>query len=183
MSRGQTAERHLLAHVPPRDRARLVVHPALGGHPGMAALVCRLAAHAAARYRCDREATAVLLAGHGNARHPAAGAAIRHLARRVGERTTAAAEVHSAFLEQVPLLEHWPDLTRRANVIIVPCFLAPGRHVHEDLPARLRLGAAADGGAARRVVTTAPLAAATGDLAAMVRDLAAAGTAPLEAAG
>lgn len=183
MSHGQTAERHLLAHIQPRDRARLVVHPALGGHPGMAALVCRLAAHAAARHRCDRSATALLLAGHGNARHPAAGAAVRRLARRVRARTAAAAEVHCAFLEQAPLLEDWPALTGRSNVIVVPCFLAPGRHVREDLPARLRLGAAADGGPARRVFTTGPLAKAADDLAAMVRDLAAVGTPPLEAVG
>ncbi len=171
MADGQMASA-VRSRLPAHGSGRLVHHPTVGSHPDMAAVVDGLIRRALAENALRGDETAVVLAGHGNARHPAAGGAIHDLADRLRTRA-AAAEIHGVFLEQAPMVEAWPTLTRLPSVLVVPCFLSAGAHAREDLPRRLRTVAPGDGttGADARLHLAPPLAMATGGLAAIVRDL------------
>ena len=169
MSQGQMAEA-LRARLPARHRTRLVLHPALGGHPVMPSVLGGLIERSCCEHGLSPGDTAVVLAGHGNARHPAAGGVIRDLAQRLRARS-GFAEVHGVFLEQPPMVEDWPRLSRRSSVLVVPCFLSAGRHAREDVPRRLREAEGGGAGAHRRLCLAPPLATATDGLTAIVRDL------------
>ncbi len=154
----------------PTERARLRIHPPIGAHPGLASLVCANVRRIARDRQFAPYDTAVILAGHGSARNPAAAFAVGRLAWLMRARGCGAAEIHSAFLSQSPLLENWRALTRRRNVIVVPCFLTMGTHARIDLPARLQAGAETDDAAETRRLWVAPhLAADWRGLAALIR--------------
>ena len=155
------------------ERARLRLHPPVGSHPGLAAVVCDSINRIAEENRTLPRRTAAILVGHGNERNPASASAVYHLASIVRACGCPAAEVHCAFLSQPPLVERWRELTDRPDVIIVPCFLTIGVHIQLDLPALLRRDGAEHGSLAemRRLWITPPLAAHCRGLADVVRDL------------
>jgi sirohydrochlorin ferrochelatase len=173
MAQGYVGGALLASLLPFRERARLCLHPPIGSHPGLVALIC---AHIQ-RLACERQFrpsdTAAVLVGHGSRRNPAAASAIHCLADGIRARSCGADEVHCAFLSQSPLIEDWRDLTRRRNVVFVPCFLSAGVHVQVDLPALLGIGA--DQTRPRhgtRQVTVAPHLTSDGDhFADVVRDV------------
>ena len=83
---------------------------------------------------------AIVLIDHGS-REPGAGAPLEELARLLRERLPDR-EVATAHLEAAaPSLEE--AVARAAaggarEVVVLPCFLAPGRHATGDLPRRVR---------------------------------------------
>jgi sirohydrochlorin ferrochelatase len=164
---------HILASLlPATGRSRLCLHPPIGDHPGLAALVCDSVCRAVTDHGVDLERAAVILVGHGNERDPASAAAVHRLADSLRTGGCAAAEIHVAFLSQPPRVKHWRDLTARRDVVLVPCFLSGGSHTQIDLPALLA-GDGSDpffGAAARRLWVTPPLAAQWHGLAALILD-------------
>ena len=173
MASGRIGGHVLRSLLPTAERPRLRLHPPIGGHPGLAALVCDSINRVAEQNRALPRRTAAILVGHGNERNPASASALYHLASMVRTCGCAAAEVHCAFLSQPPLVERWRELTGRPDVIIVPCFLTIGAHVQLDLPALLRRHGAGHGSLAemRRLWVTPPLATHCRGLADVIRDL------------
>jgi sirohydrochlorin ferrochelatase len=173
MASGRVGGHVLRSLLPTAERPRLRLHPPIGGHPGLAALVCDSINRVAEKNRALPRRTAAILVRHGNERNPASASAVYHLASMVRACGCAAAEVHCAFLSQPPLVERWRELTSRPDVIIVPCFLTIGAHVQLDLPALLRRDGAGHGSLAemRRLWVTPPLATHCRGLADVTRDL------------
>lgn len=87
---------------------------------------------------------AILLVDHGSRRHEA-NAQLEALAALVRERSEAV--VHVAHMELAPptIRESFAACVEAGaeEVVVVPCFLAPGRHAGEDIP-RLVAEAAAE---------------------------------------
>ncbi len=153
-------------------RSRLQVHPPIGAHPGLAALICRRIRRIIDECRLAPPDTAVVLVGHGSGRNPVSGSAIRRLATLVRARACGAAEVHCAFLSEPPRVQDWQTLTRCKNVIAIPCLLTTGIHLRFDLPELLRVEESCHAGVvgARRVFIAPHLTADTHGLAELVRD-------------
>jgi sirohydrochlorin ferrochelatase len=96
--------------------------------------------------------TAVLLVDHGS-RRPEANALLESLAQALRARVDHAVEI--AHLEAAP-----PDIaqgvdacvaTGATEVVVLPCFLAPGNHASEDVPRLAREAAARHRGVRVRV--------------------------------
>ena len=173
MACGRVGGHVLRSLLPTAERPRLRLYPPIGGHPGLAALICDSVNRVAEQNRALPRQTAVILVGHGNERNPASASAVYHLASMVRACGCTAAEVHCAFLCEPPLVERWRELTSRPDVIIVPCFLAIGAHVQLDLPTLLRDDGTGCGSLAemRRLWMTPPLATHWSGLADVIRDL------------
>lgn len=79
--------------------------------------------------------TAILLVDHGS-RRAAANAQLEALARLVQERAPDAfVRVAHMELASPTIAEAFEACARDADeVVVVPCFLAPGRHASEDIP-------------------------------------------------
>jgi len=104
---------------------------------------------------------AVLLVDHGS-RRPEANALLERLAAALREREDRFVTI--AHLEATePGIEAGIDACAEAGAVevtVLPCFLAPGRHTTEDVPARARAAAARHPGLRVRVaepVGTHPL--------------------------
>lgn len=106
-----------------------------------------LAAYAA------RVRTAILLVDHGS-RRPEANAQLDTLAGLVRQRA-AGASVHVAHMELAsPTIAEGFEACVASGadeIIVVPCFLAPGRHASEDIPRLVADAAAAHPDASWRV--------------------------------
>ncbi len=153
-------------------RSRLRVHPPIGAHPRLAALICERIGRIIDECQLAPRNTAVVLVGHGSGRNPVSGSAIRRIASLVRAQACEAAEVHCAFLSEAPLVQDWQTLTRCKNVIAVPCLLTTGIHLRFDLPELLRVEETCRAGivGARRLFVAPHLTADTHGLAALVRD-------------
>jgi sirohydrochlorin ferrochelatase len=173
MASGRVGGHVLRSLLPTAERPRHRLLPPIGGHPGLAAVVCDSINRVAEENRALPRRTAAILVGHGNERNPTSASAVYHLASMVRACGCPAAEVHCAFLSQPPLVERWRELTGRPDVIIVPRFLTIGAHVQLDLPALLRRYGAGHGSLAemRRLWVTPPLATHCRGLADVIRDL------------
>ena len=102
MACGRVGGHVLRSLLPTAERPRLRLYPPIGGHPGLAALICDSVNRVAEQNRALPRQTAVILVGHGNERNPASASAVYQLASMVRACGCTAAEVHCAFLCEPP---------------------------------------------------------------------------------
>ncbi|MBA4179592.1 MAG: hypothetical protein C0506_03295 [Anaerolinea sp.] len=100
----------------------------VGGHPSLARVVVQRALEAGAT---GDEALAVL--GHGTERHRQSEANVYQQSEFV-RALGAFPEVLTVFLDQQPGMMDVFDLTARAEVVVVPLFIADGWHAGETIP-------------------------------------------------
>ena len=105
----------------------------VGAHPALADVIIQRAREADA---VGSEALVVL--GHGTARHPGSETNIYRQSDRVRRRGLFA-EVHTVFLDQEPALQGVWSLVATAEMVVVPLFVADGWHVGETIPEDLDL--------------------------------------------
>lgn len=128
---------------------RHVVHycDPVGSHPAMAGLVLRRAAEVASGLPPGQ--CSLLVVGHGTRRNTRSRLAIERLVPALRRLDPGYAEVRDAYMEEAPLVGEWDRLTTAPNVVVVPMFIAEGRHVREDVPVLLGIKGKPDGPAAR----------------------------------
>lgn len=81
----------------------------------------------------DPSETALLIVAHGTGLNDNSAIAAKREAARIRARGQFAT-VANAYMEEPPFIAHWDRLTKAANVIVVPFFIAEGLHSYEDIP-------------------------------------------------
>ena len=125
---------------------RLRQTPPVGTHAGVAPLVARRVTELLREQRAERDTVALVLVGHGTARHPQSRAATEHLADTLRRRRVAG-EVVAAFIDDEPPVDAVIARLRQRTVLVVPFLIGGGAHVFEDVP---RLVGLAEGSDPRR---------------------------------
>jgi uroporphyrin-III C-methyltransferase len=122
---------------------RLRRTPPVGTHAGVAPLVARRVTELLREQRAERETVALVLVGHGTARHPQSRAATEQLADTLRRRRVAG-EVVAAFLDDDPAVDVAVAGLRQATVLVVPFLIGGGAHALEDIPRLVGLGEGSD---------------------------------------
>ena len=125
---------------------RLRQTPPVGTHAGVAPLVARRVTELLREQRAERDTVALVLVGHGTARHPQSRAATEHLADTLRRRRVAG-EVVAAFIDDEPPVDAVVARLQQQTVLVVPFLIGGGAHVLEDIP---RLVGLAEGSDPRR---------------------------------
>jgi uroporphyrin-III C-methyltransferase len=132
---------------------RLRQTPPVGTHAGIAPLVARRVTELLREQRAERDTVALVLVGHGTARHPQSRTATLHLADTLRRRRVAG-EVVAAFLDDDPPIDEVVARLRQPTVLVVPFLIGGGAHALEDIP---RLVGLPDGSDLRRGSVTGRL--------------------------
>lgn len=114
-----------------------------GNHEAMTELLIRQARSVAPGI--PSKETSLFIVGHGTGLNENSAVAAKlqvEKIRRLGEY----AEVHSAYMEEPPLISDWDKIASQANVVVVPFFISDGLHSYQDIP--VLLGIAEDVGPA-----------------------------------
>jgi sirohydrochlorin cobaltochelatase len=137
------------------DDLQLTVTLPLGLHPLVPRLVALRVAKLLGDFALHPARTAIVLVGHGTARHPASrdstfalAAAIRESKTLLSRPDKVLADVRSTqsgdfpdvvcvFLDDDPPMDQALALTTKPNVVVVPFLIAPGPHATKDIPQRL----------------------------------------------
>jgi sirohydrochlorin cobaltochelatase len=77
--------------------------------------------------------TALLIVAHGTELNDNSAVAAKREAERIRARNEFAT-VGNAYMEELPLIAEWDQLTNAPTVIVVPFFIADGLHSYEDIP-------------------------------------------------
>jgi uroporphyrin-III C-methyltransferase len=125
---------------------RLRQTPPVGTHAGVAPLVARRVTELLREQRAERDTVALVVVGHGTARHPQSRAATEHLADTLRRRRVAG-EVVAAFIDDKPPVDAVVAQLRQRTLLVVPFLIGGGAHVLEDIP---RLVGLAEGSDPRR---------------------------------
>ena len=83
--------------------------------------------------------TALLIVAHGTELNDNSAIAAKRETERIRARGEFAT-VGNAYMEELPLIAEWDQLTSAPNVIVVPFFIADGLHSYEDIPKLLNIG-------------------------------------------
>jgi uroporphyrin-III C-methyltransferase len=145
---------------------RLRQTPAVGTHPGVAPLVARRVTELLRERGAERTDAALLLVGHGTARHPRSREATEQLADMLRRRRVAG-QVVAAFLDDEPAVDTVLQQLGHETILVVPFLIGGGGHAL-DVP---RLVSLREGEANRRVLVDAPIGSYSG-LEEIVVDLA-----------
>ncbi len=122
---------------------RLRQTPPVGTHAGVAPLVARRVTELLREQHAERDTVALVLVGHGSARHPHSRAATLHLADTLRRRRVAG-EVVAAFLDDDPPVDAVVARLRQPTVLVVPFLIGGGAHALEDIPRLVGLAEGAD---------------------------------------
>jgi len=112
---------------------RLRQTPALGTHPGIAALVARRVTHLLRNEGLTRDTVSLVLVGHGTPRHPDSRAATQHLAETL-ELRRVAGQVLAGFIDDEPPVEQVLRQARLSVTLVIPFLIGGGTHALTDLP-------------------------------------------------
>ena len=145
---------------------RLRRTPPVGTHPGVAPLVARRVTELLRERGAERTDAALLLVGHGTARHPRSREATEQLADMLRRRRVAG-QVVAAFLDDEPAVDTVLQQLGHETVLVVPFLIGGGGHAL-DVP---RLVGPREGEANPRVLVDAPIGSYSG-LEEIVVDLA-----------
>lgn len=107
----------------------------VGIHPNMTRLLLQRADEVA--LGVPREATSLVIVGHGTSLNENSTKAIQEQVRLIREGGYGFAEVLDAYMEEAPLVSDWAQLTSAPNVVVVPFFIADGLHSFQDIPVLL----------------------------------------------
>jgi uroporphyrin-III C-methyltransferase len=122
---------------------RLRQTPPVGTHAGVAPLVARRVTELLREQRAERDTVALVLVGHGTARHPQSRAATEHLADTLRRRRVAG-EVVAAFIDDEPPVDAVVARLQQQTVLVVPFLIGGGAHVLEDIPKLVGLAEGSD---------------------------------------
>ena len=125
-----------LARSPRYAELRLRITPPVGSHPGVAPLVARRVSGLLREHVLDRNATSLLLVGHGTPRHPESRRSTLELAATL-QRRRVAREVVAGFLDDDPPVAHALEQITSELTIVLPFLIGGGTHAVDDLPALL----------------------------------------------
>ncbi|MDQ3426902.1 MAG: uroporphyrinogen-III C-methyltransferase [Gemmatimonadota bacterium] len=112
---------------------RLRQAPPVGTHPGMASLFARRVSELLRSHELTREATSLVLVGHGTPRHPESRGSTLALVETLQQRRLAA-QVIAGFIDDTPSLSLVLDQVTGEAVVIVPFLIGGGTHALSDLP-------------------------------------------------
>jgi uroporphyrin-III C-methyltransferase len=112
---------------------RLRQTPALGTHPGVAALVARRVTQLLRTEGLTRDAVSLVLVGHGTPRHPESRTATQHLAETL-ELRRVAGQVLAGFIDDDPRVEQVLKRARLSVAVVIPFLIGGGNHALVDLP-------------------------------------------------
>ena len=112
---------------------RLRQTPPVGTHAGVAPLVARRVTELLREQRAERDTVALVLVGHGTAKHPQSRAATLHLADTLRRRRVAG-EVVAAFLDDDPPVDAVVARLHQPTVLVVPFLIGGGVHALKDIP-------------------------------------------------
>ena len=120
-------------------RAVIYCHP-VGTHPLMTQIILARAAAALGGSRNTQHATppatALVIAGHGTELNPDSRKSIERQVELIAAQNIFA-EVHPAFLEELPRIADIPQFVKAPRIVVVPFFMSDGLHVCEDIPGLL----------------------------------------------
>ena len=84
------------------------------------------------------EDTTLIVVGHGTGLNDNSTKSIKDQARLIAERIPGYQVVTDGYMEQEPLIEHWDQIGKDSNhVVVVPFFIADGAHSYQDIPVML----------------------------------------------
>jgi sirohydrochlorin cobaltochelatase len=121
----------------------------VGNHPLVTDLLLQRARDIAPEI--SPEQTALLIVGHGTGLNENSAVAAKTQICEIQSRNIYA-EVCAAFMEEEPLISHWPELTHQPHVVVVPFFISDGLHSYEDIPILLGIHSQSSGAASRQTV-------------------------------
>lgn len=98
---------------------------------------------------------ALVLVGHGSARHPDGAVPVLALAEAIRRRGLFA-EVEAVFMKQPPMLAEAEIMTRAATVFVVPVFAGKGYYTDTLIPREMKLTGPVTERDGRRFIYTAP---------------------------
>ena len=107
----------------------------VGSHRGMTDLLMQRANELA--HGVNLAETSLLILGHGTGRNKDSAKAVCEQVEKIQERKEGFGEVLGVYLDEVPLLSDWYELSQFENVIVLPYFIAEGLHFSRDLPKML----------------------------------------------
>ncbi len=110
----------------------------VGNHPRMTEMLLHRAAETAPKVP-PVEASLVIV-GHGTDLNDNSAVAAKEQVRRISGMGRYG-EVLAAYMDEVPRIEDWVELTACRQVIVVPFFVSDGLHSYEDIPERLGIAA------------------------------------------
>src|SRR5919108_1689249 len=106
----------------------------VGNHPAMTELLLKRARDIAPGV--DPADTSLLIVAHGTDLNENSAAAAKREAEKIrglGKYAT----VLNVYMEELPLVSDWRQLTATRNVVVVPFFISDGLHSYEDIPVLL----------------------------------------------
>jgi len=115
---------------------RLRQTPALGTHPGVAALIARRVTQLLRNQGLTRDAVSLVLVGHGTTRHPGSRTATVHLAETL-ELRRVAGQVLAGFIDDDPPVDQVLGRARHEVALVIPFLIGGGIHALSDLPRAL----------------------------------------------
>jgi sirohydrochlorin cobaltochelatase len=137
-------ELELTGPVTHRDGRTIHYCEPVGNHPRMTELLLHRAAQIAPGV--PPAETSLFIVGHGTSLNENSAVAAK---REVASLAALGlyGEVHSAYMEEEPLIAKWDEAARFANVVVVPFFISDGLHSYEDIPVLLGIAEASPGAA------------------------------------
>jgi sirohydrochlorin cobaltochelatase len=78
----------------------------------------------------------LLIVAHGTSLNDNSAVAAKQQAQKI-RALGRYADVLNVYMEEPPLVSDWMNLTKTANVVVVPFFISDGLHSYEDIPALL----------------------------------------------
>ena len=128
-------ELRLSGPVTERDGRHIRYCDPVGIHPNMTRLLLQRADEVAPGV--PREATSLVIVGHGTNLNENSTKAIQDQVKLIREGGYGFAEVVDAYMEEAPFVAEWDKLTTAPNVVVVPFFIADGLHSFQDIPVLL----------------------------------------------
>lgn len=125
-----------------REGRRIHLCDPVGTHPRVAEAIAGRVAEVVAANTLPPAETGLLLVGHGTNRNPQSSLQTNVVATRL-QQIGLTGEVRTAFLEQEPRIEDWPQTIAAPNVVVMPFMISNGLHGAEDIPALLGIDPAA----------------------------------------
>jgi sirohydrochlorin cobaltochelatase len=77
--------------------------------------------------------TSLFIVGHGTGLNENSAKAAKEQVELIAKMNLYA-EVHSAYMEEAPLISDWATMATQKNVVVVPFFISDGLHSYQDIP-------------------------------------------------